>query len=77
MCYIARGTYKSNRKVLGIATEKEASPTCSYDFVLLDMPEWTEENQQEMKRIQRETRILVSPITSVAHEDEYPKSEKG
>lgn len=73
MCYIARGTYKSNRKVIGIATEKKASPTCSYDFVLLDMPEWTEQNQREMEKVQRETGILLNPIIGIAHEDEYPK----
>lgn len=76
MCYIARGTYKSNRKVIGIATEKKASPTCSYDFVLLDMPEWTAENQKEMKKIQQESGILLNPIISIAHEDEYPKLEE-
>lgn len=73
MCYIARGTYKSNRKVIGIATEKKASPTCSYDFVLLDMPEWTQYNQREMERVQRETGILLNPEISIVHEDEYPK----
>jgi len=73
MCYIARGMYKSNRKVIGIATEKKASPTCSYDFVLLDMPEWTEQNQREMEKVQQETGILLSPEISIMHEDEYPK----
>jgi hypothetical protein len=76
MCYIARGTYKENRKVLGIATEKKASPTCSYDFVLLDMPDWTEENQKEMEKVQQETGILLNPVISIAHEDEYPKLAK-
>ncbi len=76
MCYIARGTYKSNRKVIGIATEKKASPTCSYDFVLLDMPEWTEQNQREMEKVKKETGILLNPMISIAHEDEYPKLEK-
>lgn len=73
MCYIARGTYKSNKKVIGIATEKKASPSCSYDFVLLDIPEWTEQNQKEMEKMQQETRILLSPERSIVHEDEYPK----
>jgi hypothetical protein len=76
MCYIARGTYKENRKVLGIATEKKASPACSYDFVLLDMPEWTAENQKEMKKMQKETGILLNPSIGVVHENEYPKSEE-
>lgn len=76
MCYIARGTYKENRKVLGIATEKQGSPTYSYDFVLLDMPEWTEENQKEMEKAQKETGILLDPIINIAHEDEYPELPK-
>lgn len=73
MCYIARGLYKLNRKVIGIATEKKASPNCSYDFVLLDIPEWTEQNQREMERAQRETGIFLNPKESIMHEDEYPK----
>ena len=73
MCWIARGKFQENRKVLGVATEKPASPTCSYDFVLLDIPEWTAEHQKEMEKIQQETGILLNPVISVAHEDEYPK----
>ena len=76
MCYIARGIYKSNRKVIGIATEKGISPTCSYDFVLLDMPKWTEQNRREMEKIQQETGILLSPEISIVDEDEYPISAK-
>lgn len=75
MCYVARGTYKSNKKVIGIATEKAASPTCSYDFVLLDMPEWTEQNQSEMKKVQQETGIFLNPQLNIIHEDEYPKQD--
>ncbi|MHC4728122.1 MAG: hypothetical protein ACYS17_12940 [Planctomycetota bacterium] len=76
MCYIARGTYKSNRKVIGIATEKKASPRCSYDFILLDISLWTEQNQKEMERGQRETGILLNPEISIEHEDEYPEYAK-
>jgi len=73
MCYIARGKFKSNRKVIGIATEKKASPTLSYDFVLFDIPEWTEQNQKEIEKMQQKTGILQSPEISIVHEDEYPK----
>lgn len=72
MCYIARGIYKSNRKVLGIATEKRASKTCSYDFVLLDMPNWTKQNQEEMEKAQKELGIFLTPEIKTMHEDEYP-----
>jgi len=76
MCWIARGTFKENRKVLGIATEKPASPTTSYDFVLLDKPEWTEENQKNMEKVQQETGILINPTIGYTHFGEYPKLEK-
>ncbi len=72
MCYIARGKFKSNRKVIGIATEKRASSICSYDFALLNMPEWTEQNEREMAKLQGRSRILVSPEISVLNEEEYP-----
>ena len=73
MCWIARGKFQENRMVLGVATEKPASPTCSYDFVLLDIPEWTEEYQKYIDELQKDTGILTNPIFGYAHEDEYPK----
>jgi len=76
MCYIARGIYNSNRKVIGVATEKAASPTCSYDFIILDMPEWTERNQREMEKMQQETGIFLSPEISIVNEEEYPKQAR-
>lgn len=73
ICWIARGKYQQNKKVLGIATEKKLRPTCSYDFFLLDLPEWTEENQKNIERLQRDTGIFVNPIIGYTHEDEYPE----
>ena len=73
ICWIARGQYQENRRVLGIATEMKIRPTCSYDFCLMDIPGWTEENQKDMEKLQQETGILTNPITSYAHEEEYPK----
>ncbi|MFA5033643.1 MAG: hypothetical protein WC614_11570 [bacterium] len=72
-CYVCRGTFKDNRKVIGIATEKGIKPTCSYCFGLLDMPEWTEENELQMKRIQKDTGILTNPNWKQFQENEYPK----
>ena len=76
ICWVARGMYQQNKKVLGIATEKKIRPKCSYDFCLLDMPEWTEENQKNMKEIQQETGIFLNPKIGYTHEDEYPKVSK-
>lgn len=72
-CFVARGKIKENQKVIGIATEKEASPNCSYDFCLLTIPEWTDHEQQEMERIQSQTGILTNPTSSYMHEEEYPQ----
>jgi hypothetical protein len=73
ICWIARGKYQQNKKVLGIATEKKIKPLCSYDFCLLDIPEWTEEYQKNMEDLQKEIGIFVNPILRHGHEDEYPK----
>ena len=71
ICWIARGKYKQNKKVIGIATEMKIRPTCSYDFVLLDMPMWTDENQKNMEQLQQNTGIFVNPIIRSFQEDEY------
>ena len=77
MCWIARGQHQQNKKVLGIATEQKIRPTGSFDFCLIDQPEWTEEDQHNMEQLQKETGIFVDPITSYTHEAEYPKISNG
>ncbi|MCM8782474.1 MAG: SEC-C metal-binding domain-containing protein [Candidatus Omnitrophica bacterium] len=77
MCWIARGKYQQNKKVLGIATEMKIRPMCSYDFCLLDIPNWTAENQKNMEQLQKETGIFANPKIGYAHEDEYPKIKHG
>jgi hypothetical protein len=72
ICYIARGMNKQNAKVIGIATEKTGGPDCSYDFCLMNIPEWTEECQTHMEKLQKETGIFVNPIIGRTTEDEYP-----
>lgn len=72
ICYVARGLIQKNSKVIGIATEKKISRECSYDFCLLDIPEWTDENQMSMEKFQEVTGILTDPILGYAKEDEYP-----
>lgn len=62
LCYVARGTYKDNEKVIGIATEKKILPECSYDYCLLDFPVWGEEEQKEMEEIHKKTGILSKPV---------------
>lgn len=75
MCFIARGKYQENRKVLGIATEKKYESGFSYDFCLVDIPEWTQENQRAMEELQKGTGILDDPIVQYTYETEYPEKQ--
>ena len=72
ICYVARGLYQNNTKVIGIATEMKSHRQCSYDFSLLEIPNWTEVNQIEMDRLQKKAGILTDVQTKNIHEDEYP-----
>jgi len=72
-CFVARGLYKENPTVIGIATEKMIRPECSYDYMLFYRSEWTKEDQVKMEEIQKETGILTNLKMRKIHEDEYPK----
>lgn len=72
MCYVARGKFHKNIKVLGIATEKKIELECSYDFCLLDKPIWSNHDKENVKKLQEQSGLLVSPERKMVHEDEYP-----
>lgn len=71
-CFVARGIIKENTTVLGIATEKTMKPTCTYDFCLMEIPTWGEQQQKEMDRLQKEIGIFSSYNQRHVSEDEYP-----
>lgn len=73
ICWIARGKFQKNYKVIGIATEKKVRSMSSYDFCLLDIPEWTKEYQIKVEELQRDTGFLTNIVESIVHEDEYPQ----
>jgi hypothetical protein len=72
LCFIARGIQKDNKKVIGIATEMKIRPVCSYDFCFIDLPEWTEQQQLDMERLQKSKGIFINPSYKKLHEEEYP-----
>lgn len=82
ICYIARMKFPDNKKVIGIATEKTIRPTCAYDFCALDMPDWTDKDQEFVENLQKETGFFTNPIIGHTSDTEYPiveesdKSEK-
>lgn len=71
-CFVARGTIPENQLVLGIATEQRFESGASYDFCLLEMPQWTARDEADMKTIQAETGILMRAVRREVHEEEYP-----
>jgi len=72
MCYFARGKFLKNKKVIGIATEKKFRPECSYDFVLLDKPDWTKEDQKKASQLQEHTGMFLNVDFVESREEEYP-----
>jgi len=72
ICWIARGKFPKNKKVLGIATEMRIREVCSYDFCLMEIPRWTKKDQKQMEELQHRTRIFVAPRVGHFQEDEYP-----
>ena len=76
ICLVSRAKYQENKKVIGIATEKKIEPECSYDFCILDIPKWTEENKQKVDRIQKDLGIFINPTIKTIHEQEYPQVNK-
>jgi len=72
VCFVARGMHKDNKKVIGIATEMKIKPSCSYDFCLLELPKWTDKEQEELEKLQKETGIFTNLVFKHAHEEEYP-----
>jgi len=75
ICFIARGKNKKNKKVIGIATEKKNNPTCSYDFYLMYIPEWTDELQKQAENIQKKYKIFLNSSVIHIREEEYPIQE--
>ena len=69
MCFVARGLYPENTKVIGIATE---AANASYDFCLRVQPTWTSKDERTKTKIQQEIGIFVSPRQTKSGEDEYP-----
>lgn len=71
-CFIARGTIKENKMVIGIATEMKIKKQCSYDFCFLEISEWTDKEQKEMEDLQKKTGFFTNYTRKEFHEDEYP-----
>ena len=72
ICFVARGMFKENIKVIGIATEMKINPMLSYDFCLLEIPELTNDHQKNMDKIQEDQGLFTNTRQRRLQEDEYP-----
>lgn len=72
-CHIARGQHQSNSKVIGIATDQKITGQTAFDFYMMDLPEWTDKEQEIMELNMRDTGILTKPKEHHAHYEEYPE----
>ncbi|MEE9123406.1 MAG: NERD domain-containing protein [candidate division NC10 bacterium] len=72
-CFIARGITESATTVVGIATEiPEPASGSSFDVCWLHKPDWSEEDAQELARLQQDTGAFTDPVYSRVHVDEFP-----
>ena len=68
MCFVARGLPPMNKRVIGIATERENR---SYDYCVRVQPEWTAEHEAAKIQIQKDTGIFVRPRLMRGSEDDW------
>lgn len=74
ICFFARGKFRNNTKVIGTATEKKIGLTCSYDYCVINKPEWTDDDENRMLKMQEDLELFKNPEIARISEDEYPKS---
>jgi hypothetical protein len=71
-CCIARGQYKENAKVIGIATDQQIRPDIAFDYCYLYKPKWTEEDQEKMEQDMKDTRIFTKMKGTHKKFSEFP-----
>lgn len=69
MCFVARGINVNIRRVLGVATTRANR---GYDFVFMDKPNWTPEDEYLKVQLQDAYGIFKSPKVTITADDEYP-----
>ena len=73
-CKVLKLDHPDLRQVVGCAMEPIDGEQRSGDLVYLDTTNWTEEDAQEARKLQRENGLLASPKVTRVHEAEYPRS---
>jgi hypothetical protein len=58
-CFVARGRYRDNPRVIGIATGTKMNLEHRFHFGMMDISAWNDEHQKEMEKLQAEFGILT------------------
>ena len=72
-CFAARRKFQQNQKVIGIAAEWHGSPHYSYEGVLLDIPEWTQDLDESTTKMEQELGYNKNLRIMKISDDEYPE----
>ncbi len=73
VCHVARGLLRENELVVGIASERQIGPTCTYDFVLMKNDTWSKDDEELFDHLHREKGVLSTATVRHLHDEEYPK----
>jgi hypothetical protein len=75
LCHVVRGVFPQNTVVIGIGTEMTIKDECAFDFVGLEIPVWTSEDEKRLKNYQSTYNFLSNIKVFVRPIDEYPPEE--
>ena len=77
-CFIARGhpNFRSNHKVIGIATECKMTDSGIYDVAFLDMPEWTKEDDDKATKLKAIIKSGNNVSIRAMRASEYPTKDE-
>lgn len=73
-CHITRGKIQENRKVVGIATDQYINPKAAFDYCLIDIEKWSDEDEEIMQQNITETGIFTGMKQKFEQYVEYPQN---
>ena len=75
-CFVARGLHPESTTAVGIATEQYSKEGLSLDIAVHHQPEWGDEHQNMLKKMQEDLGYFASPRRTEQSVDEYPLVDK-
>lgn len=72
LCHVVRGVLQQNTVVIGIGTEMTIKEECTYDFVGLQIPVWTSEDEKRLRNYQSTYNFLSDTQVFIREVEEYP-----